>query len=161
LKKKKPKQQAHPLVAKIPHSIESPVNKKNPTFDPAYSPASTKQKMPVWRIGMIDFGGYWGWENLNNVDSLKSIQDKLRHFEKMTWGEIEKKLIGKGTQQNHFMPVNKICKDARNRLKEINLDDQDYLYSLRFSGTERLWGIREAEILYILWWDHDHSVYPI
>jgi hypothetical protein len=79
----------------------------------------------------------------------------------MTWGEIERKVIKKGSPQNHFMSVDKIDKKARERLKEIKLGDQESLYSLRFSGSERLWGIREAEILYIIWWDHNHSVYPI
>jgi len=159
--RRNPKNKVAPLIGKTPHNIESPFTEKKPSIDPNNAPTSVKEKKPSWRMGMIDFGGYWGWEKLNNIDSLRTIQDKLKHFETMTWGEIEKKLIRKGSPQNHFMPVNKICKDAQRRLREINLDDQDYLYSLRFSGAERLWGIREAEILYIVWWDHNHSVYPI
>ncbi len=112
-------------------------------------------------MGLIDFEGYWGWNNVNKIDMFKVIHDKLKSFESMTWSEIERKLTNKGSQQNHFMPVSKICREAKNRLKEINLDDRDTLYSLRFSGTERLWGIREGEVLYIIWWDHNHSVYPV
>lgn len=144
-----------------PKNIIIPSGKKYPAIDPNNAPESIKHKKPVWRMGLIDFEGYWGWGNVNNVAAIKSIQDKLKNFESMTWGEIESKLIKKGSPQNHFMPVNKIDKKARERLKELHLGDQESLYSLRFSGTERLWGIREAEILYIVWWDHNHSVYPI
>ncbi|KJU85359.1 hypothetical protein MBAV_002442 [Candidatus Magnetobacterium bavaricum] len=160
MSKKKPKHKAISSVKKIPHKIESPSVKKKPARDLSLS-IESKSKNPVWRFGMVDFEGQWGWENLNRVDDFKLIQGKLKNFETMTWGEIEKKLIKKGTPQNHSIQVEKICKDAQDRLKEIKMDDRDELYSLRFSGKERLWGVREGEILYILWWDPYHTVCPI
>ncbi|MDO8282710.1 MAG: hypothetical protein Q7U10_08860 [Thermodesulfovibrionia bacterium] len=158
---KRPKWQIQPSTAKTPNRVETPSGKKTPTIDYAHSPESINQKRPVWRMGMIDFEGQWGWGNLNSADAFKTIQNRLKSFETMTWGEIATKRISKGSPQNHFMPVSKICKDARDRLKELNLDDLDELYSLRFAARERLWGIRQAEILYILWWDHNHSVFPM
>ncbi|QWR76740.1 hypothetical protein [Candidatus Magnetomonas plexicatena] len=144
-----------------PKRKEKPSGKKKPNSDPANSPASIKQKMPVWRIGMIDFEGNWGWGKLNSMYDIKTILCKLKDFETMTWGEIEKKITRKGTPANHLISVDKICREARDRLREIKLDDYDNIYTLRFSGKERLWGFREAEILHILWWDNDHSVYQI
>lgn len=158
---KRPKHKVKPSLNKIPNSIELASTSKKPRIDPENSPISTKQKKPTWRMGLVDFEGCWGWGNINQLDVFKTIQDKLKNFESMTWGEIEKKLTPKGTPQNHLMSISNICKNAKDRLKQINLDDRDTLYSLRFSNTERLWGIREGEILYIIWWDHDHSIYPV
>jgi hypothetical protein len=78
----------------------------------------------------------------------------------MTWGEIEKK-FGRSNTQNHEMPVKKICKTAQERLSEIKLDDIDCLYSIRVSAKERLWGIRKDRVLYIIWWDPEHTVYTV
>lgn len=72
----------------------------------------------------------------------------------MTWAEIE-------GDKNHFMPVGKVSKDAKQRLREIGLDDRDTLFSFRLSGKQRLWGYREEAVLYILWWDPEHTVYPV
>jgi len=161
LSHKKPKHKINPVLRKIPNTAEFPLTGKKPRSDPDYLPSSVKDKHPTWRMSLIDFEGPWGWSNISDIKALKNIQERLKSFEDMTWGEIEKKLITKGTPQNHFMSTNKICKAAKDRLKEINLDDRDTLYSLRFSNVERLWGIREAEVLYIVWWDHNHSVFPI
>jgi hypothetical protein len=89
------------------------------------------------------------------------IHSSIASFETMTWSEIEKKVGPHGTRHNHPMPVSDICPDARKRLRELVLDDFDTLYSLRITGERRLWGIRDNEAFYILWWDPHHSVCPV
>lgn len=131
---------------------------KKPRLDPAISPDDIFKKYPVWRFGKIDFEGNWGFGNLEK-SNFKEILAKLKSFESMTWGEIERKVDKGGQRQNHEMPKEKVCNEAQDRLKKLNLDKFD-LYQLRFSGKERLWGIRTAEILNILWWDPNHTVYP-
>ena len=71
----------------------------------------------------------------------------------MTWKAI-------GTNGSHPVALNDLDKTARDRLAELNLDDIDHLYSLRLSGTERVWGILDRSILKVLWWDPDHQVCP-
>ncbi len=109
---------------------------------------------------MLDFKGLWGWNKIDEISIFETILEKLKQYEEMTWSEIEKKKGYRG-KQNHLMPVKEICKKARERLKSLRLDDIDCLYSLRFSGKERLWGIRKNEVLYILWWDPNHGVCPV
>jgi hypothetical protein len=58
------------------------------------------------------------------------------------------------------MPLNEIEKEASDRLRERELDDLE-LYSFRISAKERIWGIREREAFYIIWWDPGHTVYPV
>ena len=73
----------------------------------------------------------------------------------MTWGEIEK------NNNSHLIPIDEISPKAKKRLKDVNLDYLEYLFSFRVSGRERLWGNRENEAFYIIWWDPKHTVYPV
>ena len=86
---------------------------------------------------------------------IVDIIEKLKHFESMTWGEIDR------NKKSHSMSLEKIAKGAQDRLRERELDDLEMLYSLRLSGKERIWGKRENEAFYIIWWDSDHSIYPV
>ena len=61
---------------------------------------------------------------------------------------------------SHFISIDKLCKDAQKRLEELHLDDVEELYSLRLTGTKRLFGIRVGASLEILWYDPDHSICP-
>jgi hypothetical protein len=148
LSKKKPKIKIHPDTS------------KNPKMDPQNRPESIMDKKPVWRLGMLDIDGEWGWGNVESRDLILQIHSTLKGFETMTWAEIENKKSKKG-KYNHLMPVNQICKRARDRLREIELDDFDTLYSLRLSNLERVWGKRDNEAFYLLWWDPEHTVCPV
>ena len=111
-------------------------------------------RRPVWRIAFLDFEGPWGWNKIGELSLFKSIHDKLKNFETMTWAAIE-------GHESHLIDVKNISKEAKQRLQIIKQDDLDQLFSFRLSGKQRLWGIRKEEILYILWWDPEHSVYPV
>lgn len=102
----------------------------------------------------MDLEGPWGWLNIQSKDILVSIMEKLGNFESMTWGEIDR------NRHNHPMPFDEIPKEARERLKERELDDQE-LYSFHLSAKKRIWGKREREAFYIIWWDPEHTVYPV
>jgi hypothetical protein len=147
-------------VNKNPKTKFHPDTSKNPKTDPQNRPESIINCKPVWRLGMIDIEGRWGWGNIDSREAIMEIHNMLRAFETMTWAEIEQKK-GKSGKYNHPMPVQNICKAARDRLKEMELDDLDVLYSLRLSGEHRVWGKRDNDAFYILWWDPSHSVCPV
>ncbi|MCI4626611.1 MAG: hypothetical protein L3V56_11705 [Candidatus Magnetoovum sp. WYHC-5] len=140
---------------KKPINKIQPIAEKTPRIASNNSRSSIIDMQPVWRLSKLDFNGDWGWTNIENINTIQRIQYKLSNFESMTWGEIEK------NNNNHLIPTEKVSKAAKDRLKEINLDDCSDLYSMRLTGSERLWGIRENEILYILWYDPKHTVYPV
>lgn len=119
-----------------------------------HSPEAVLYRKPSWRFGMLDLNGPWGWLNIKLKDLLVEIVDKLKNFESMTWGEIER------NKKSHLISLDKIAKKAQERLRERELDDLEELYSLRLSGKERIWGKRENEAFYIIWWDPNHSVCP-
>ena len=103
---------------------------------------------------MLDWEGLWSWET---IDTEKEILKKLGNFETRTWGEIE----GNKEEGSHIVKVDD-CPNplVKERLKQLELDDIDELFSLRLSGKERIFGILDGFILKFLWYDHEHKVWP-
>jgi hypothetical protein len=89
----------------------------------------------------------------NGHDDLRLVIDGLRPFESMTWGEIE-------GSRSHFISRSSIIAAAQKRLREIKQDDVDELFSLRLTGRQRIFGIRDGAILRLLWWDPLHELCP-
>lgn len=113
----------------------------------------------MWKFRNLDLGGGWGWRGLQ-PEWLDALVARIREWERMTWGEIERK-VGRSGSHNHLMPCGRICPRARERLREIKLDDLAELYSFRLQGAARIWGYRVDATFYVLWWDPEHSVYPL
>jgi len=62
------------------------------------------------------------------------------------------------------MPTDKIEPPAQRRLDDLGIDDTGTLYQLKIpggQGKQRLWGIRQENVFQILWWDPNHTVYPL
>jgi hypothetical protein len=118
-------------------------------------PNSDHEKLS-WQIHLLDFEGPWGWGDMD-ADTLKYIHGKLAQFETMTWAEINHPNTG-----CHPIKIKDLCSEAQKRLTELKvIRFEEELFSLRLSGKERLWGIRERHFFKILWWDPRHEVYPV
>ena len=90
-----------------------------------------------------------------------TIWPKLRDYEFMEWGRIERAQHGKrGKSKNHFVNVADLSKEARDRLNALGIYE-DQLYSLRLDGVSRIYGIREINVLEIIWIDLLHEIYPL
>lgn len=74
----------------------------------------------------------------------------------MTWDAI----VVTAKKFNHAVSCDSLCKSAKNRLQELELDDLDELVSLRVSSKKRIWAIRQGQHCLLLWWDPDHEVCP-
>lgn len=138
-------------------------NKKKPRFEASNKPDVKKQPVareepeplgnPAWRIGWADDGGLWSTTAID-AENLAGILVRMKGWETMTWHAIN-------GPDNHYSYEN-ICKEAKARFKERNMVlFSDNLYSLRITGRRRLWGILTGGIFHILWWDPEHSVYPV
>jgi len=109
-----------------------------------------------WQIRMLDFEGSWGWGDMD-AKTLKYVHGKLAQFETMTWAEVNHPNTG-----CHPIKIKDLCSEAQKRLADIKVVEfEEELFSLRLSGKERLWGIRDHHLFQILWWDPSHEVYPI
>ena len=139
---------------KLPRTARglSPQFKKEPRVP---AEPDWNQWNPTWRIGRLDVGGPFSWKGVEG-DVLDRIWQRLAYLEKMTWNEI---LIA-GKKQNHAVSVGDLSNEAQDRLVEIGADDVDVLVSLRVSGQERIFGIRDRCVLELLWWDPHHRVCP-
>lgn len=125
-----------------------------------FDPNDYKSTQPVWSFKFADFEhDCWKVEHEDFVS--KSILKKLKDFEGMTWQEIDSASGGKtkGTN-NHFISFKEMIKDAQNRARELKLLEYEELYSLRLGGRNRLYGILNNGIFYIVWYDYDHSICP-
>lgn len=102
---------------------------------------------------MLDDTGPFGWHRCDSHEMYLEILKKKKNFESMTFTDLRQ-------GGSHSVEVWKLCKDAQDRLADLNLDDLEELYSFRLTGTNRLWCIRHASIMRVLWWDPEHQVCP-
>lgn len=122
------------------------------------NPQGFLDKNPVWGFKIHDTSHpRWSIENYSFYDV---IMNKLIAFEGLAWSEIQAASGGRrnGTN-NHFESVAVLSKEAQKRILELKLDI-DEVFSLRLSATERLYGIVDNGIFYILWYDPIHEITP-
>lgn len=99
--------------------------------------------------------------NLSRRFFADKIYPKLRDFETKTWKEVERETTGNdASSKHHAITLDKLSKEARDRLTALKLNDLDSLFSLRLDGTLRIFGIRNQNYLRILWVDQDHEICP-
>ena len=97
----------------------------------------------------------FGWQRIDRK-TLDDIRGKLAGFESMTLNEIF--IVAR--KQNHPVPVRGLDQRAQKRLQELKLFDVEEVYCLHLSDKERIWGIRDLNVLVLLWWDPEHRVCP-
>ena len=103
---------------------------------------------------MMDREGPFGWLKCVSTEKFHDILQKKGQFEGMSWDAMQK-------NGSHNIEAYRLEKPARDRLEEIGLDDIDHLYSLRLTGTNRIWCIQDLNLLRVIWWDPDHQVYIV
>ena len=127
-----------PLNEKVPKQRENP----NSYFD--WSPS--------WSFSRCDFEHEKWSLKLSNI--YEEIIPKLISFEQRKWSDIisDKK-------HNHWIDCADFSKEAQNRITSIP-QSFDALFSLRLTGTFRLFGFIEDGVYYVIWVDPNHEVCP-
>jgi len=145
-KPKKPKLKEIPLIRKKPsESIKGD---------------SFFQSTPVWKFGLIDMDGKWGWEKIT-TKQLADALAKVKNFEKQKWSEILNATHGRDNKSKHHrVSTERVCGEAQKRLADRKLDDLQELFSLRLSAKIRIWGKLENEVFHFIWFDPEHTVCP-
>ncbi len=106
-----------------------------------------------WRFSKADLGGPYKCANLSYSD-FQQLWERLKAFETKNLSDLRK-------TGSHPIPVLDYCKEARERLLEIRLDDIEELWSFRIDGACRLHCFQEETIFAVLWWDPDHGACPV
>ena len=73
----------------------------------------------------------------------------------MTWNEIDKR------KSCGSIARSALCSKAQARLQALKIADTDTIYKLRIASKPRVWGIKQAATLKVIWWDPEHTVYPV
>jgi hypothetical protein len=102
---------------------------------------------------MLDEAGPFGWHQCDSHEKYFEILVKKKAFEGMTFSDL-------GKNGSHNVESWKLCKEAKDRLAELSLDDIEQLYSLRLTGTNRVWCLLQGSVMRVLWWDPNHQVCP-
>lgn len=131
---------------KTPSSATSRSDKKIVRTSDVQQPTT-----PSWRFSTVDKSGPFAWPTEAEIEN--QILQKLRQFDSMRWQEIE-------GPDHHSIEVGRLSKAAQTRLADIKQDDLDEVFSFHFSGKPRIIGIRDMNVVKLLWWDPDHQVCP-
>ena len=91
-------------------------------------------ELMTWTQDTADIVGEWSWgpRSCMSEDWEETILPFLTEYEKKTWNEIttEKTGSGKKRRKKHIAyPVADICREAQDRLVEIERDDVDQLFA--------------------------------
>lgn len=97
----------------------------------------------------------FGWNAIARDDMIQVVEH-LKSLESMTWSAI---LIG-AKKHNHRCDVERMCRAAQTCLIEDWQGGADEILTMRLTNKKRVWGILEGPIVYLLWWDPTHAVYP-
>ncbi len=116
-----------------------------------------------WRADYADLSSQvWGWSRVAISEFFRHILKKLHQLEDSNWNELI------GQDQVHFMSPSDIAREAQKRIEALTAEGiipedltGEYLASLRFTGRARVWGYKVGKYFYMIWWDPDHTVYPV
>lgn len=148
-----------PKKPKIPSAF-LPETEKKPRVQ--YDINSPDSLNPVWQLSKLDYGWEHSWDKIGRERWENTILPFLRNLETMSWHQIKTAAGGKTSGTNsHNIPIERLSKNARERLEAIQQDDIDDLFSLRFTGKGRIWGVKDRNILRIIWFDFDHAICPM
>lgn len=111
---------------------------------------------PAWRVSLVEMVDPFGWHVIS-AESAYQVRTKLGGLESRTWKEI----LYQDGYRNHFIRVDRLCPEARDRLQVIGQDDIDSVMSLGVTQTGRVFGIMEHNVMKVLWWDPDHMICPV
>jgi|SRR6267154_4349265 len=133
---------------KIPKTFEIPVKNKTPKA----GIFPTDHLYPEFKAEQMDKDGPWGWNKFDSFQ-IQELLQKIFEFQKLTWQDHR-------NNGSHFVNRKDLCLEAQKRLIHVQKEDLDQIFSLRLSGRKRIWGIKENNILWLLWWDPHHEVCP-
>lgn len=116
---------------------------------------------PCFTFGLLDSDHHGSWDWDLTEGERATFLGFMRESGRLTWNELRSQTTG-GHKKHHDQATESLCKEARDRLGEIGLGDQESLFRFRLAGKTRLWGvfIGERHEFNVLWWDRDHEVYP-
>lgn len=151
--------------AKKPVSIEVAAPSKTPVTTEG---AGNFNKLVEFSSSNEDRKGQWSWgvdRNWHPNPGDEHVEAFVASYHQVkTWRDVmEEKSYGKnGVKKKHVSyPVSSITKEARDRLKAIEMDDYEEIFRFRMTNLERLYGFVVGATFITVWFDPTHKVYPV
>jgi hypothetical protein len=118
---------------------------------------SWRERRPSWALSRCDLDGCtWSWKQVTGDDMLQIVR-RLREYETRPWKEILQDKSNGSIEVTH----DNIAAEAKQRLIDQKLEQYDTIWKLRIEKSARVWGVRVGATFHILWWDPEHTVYPM
>jgi len=109
-------------------------------------------KPPVFSLERVQSGNYC-FSILNQEDKAQFAEAIFKR-RSLTWSEIK-------NINRHGLGFEKISKTAiKTSLPPFIKDDVEHFIAFRFNGMNPMVGYRVKDIFYVLWFDHNFTLYP-
>lgn len=132
----------HPKDAKTPLRLQNPDALDDTQFR--------------WRAGerFIDYDDAdWGWGQVTIREFFQTVLPRLQEYETMTWNELFRR------DSCHSWDIDKMPTKARNKLKR-RYPEYDTFHQVDLQQPCRLFGWRDRQFLYLIWYDPKHTICP-
>lgn len=140
----------HPCPVKVPKSI---VNSSIYGYE------------MQWSDHKKDVKGKWSWgieRNWGDETWSVLIEPFLKTCESKKWQELMEEITGNrdSHKKHHYYDIDQICKEAQERILELEMDDNDRIFRFRLGNLKRLYGFTYNHVFVLIWYDPTHKVYP-
>ena len=123
---------------------------------------SSEGMTPVWCYDKLDRDGPFAFDTARDDFQHREVLEKIIAYSNMTWADIRKQTHDKkGKSKHHFLEVESLSAQARERLKAKRLEEHsDSIFSFALQNKLRIIGIREDERFHAVWYDPEHGFCP-
>jgi hypothetical protein len=135
---------------KVPTVAHQPTPTKKAKFA---SDPDVRGKPISWRFSSADKGGPFAWTALEDAAQYQIVLRKLAEIETLSETDLRQ-------QGSHPIELHKLSSEAQQRLRDIQHDDVDSIFSIRVMGAVRVHCIHHLNVMRVLWYDPEHQVCP-
>lgn len=114
-------------------------------------PEDYNKMVPLFSLERLQSGTYC----LSNLekDDKAAFADSIFKRKNVTWNQIQQ-------MDRHALGYEKISVSSiKTAVPKFITEDQENLIAFRFSGLKPMVGYRSKNIFFVLWFDHDFTVY--
>lgn len=118
----------------------------------------------IWKFDKLDKNGDFKFDINATYFDHKDFVDKMINYSNMTWADIKKQTHDKKNKsKNHFLSLEKLSKEALERVKKLGYDESypDSIFSFAFNNLTRVIGIKINEYFHVVWYDKNHQFCPV
>lgn len=139
---------------KNPKAVATISGTKRPVI--AESVTRYDDQKAAWRIGKIQLIDPYGWHILD-ASGIARIKERLSSLERNTWNDI----FVRDRHYNHKIRTDQLKCSIAKKWMHDHLPDYPYLWTIRVTGAERIWGIFAEGAYQIIFWDPRHLIWEV